>query len=140
MPDPPTGPLYHLFSHFEKGFIGGPGNQLVLLPSCPLKWKSFAGRLAMTVEKRVLCPAHWTALYGTKEWGCEVLSTHVYRRCLNPNKILQTKHVVKSILWMDKVLHHFETMTNHCLLVFNYRGIIILGFRGWCRSESIHSI
>ena len=25
---------------------------------------------------------------------------------------------VKEILWMDEILHHFETMGHHCLLVF----------------------
>ena len=43
------------------------------------------------------------------------------------------------LLWMDEILHHFETRGNHCLLVFT-RGIIrnrgLLGAK-WI---SIHSI
>ena len=41
---------------------------------------------------------------------------------------------------MDEIRsHHFETMGNHCLLVFT-GGIIISGFFGWCRISSIHSM
>ena len=40
------------------------------------------------------------------------------------------------ILWMDKILHHFETMGNHCLLVFagelSFQGL--LGGAGFCPS------
>ena len=42
------------------------------------------------------------------------------------------------ILWMDKILHHLETMGNHCLLGI-YRGIILPGSLRWCRISSIHS-
>ena len=30
------------------------------------------------------------------------------------------------ILWIYKILHHFQLMENHCLLVFIYRGIVSL--------------
>ena len=40
------------------------------------------------------------------------------------------------ILWMDKILHHFETMRNHCLLVCagesSFQGL--LGGAGFCLS------
>ena len=33
-----------------------------------------------------------------------------------------------NILWMDEILHHFETMGNHCLLVFtreaSFQGVL----------------
>ena len=44
-----------------------------------------------------------------------------------------------SLLWMDEILHHFETMGNH-LFVDIDRGIIILGLLRWCRISSTHSI
>ena len=44
-----------------------------------------------------------------------------------------------TILWMDEILHHFETMGNQCLLVFTGTGISIPGFLRWCRISSIHS-
>ena len=34
-------------------------------------------------------------------------------------------------LWMDEVLHHFETMGSHCLLVFTGESFIP-GFLRWC--------
>ena len=37
-----------------------------------------------------------------------------------------------SLLWMGKILHHFETLENQCLLIFT--GIIIVGFLGWVRN------
>ena len=40
--------------------------------------------------------------------------------------------------WTKSISHHFETMGNHCLLVF-HRGSINLGFLRWCRISSIHS-
>ena len=39
---------------------------------------------------------------------------------------------------MDKILHHFETMGIHCLLIFTGK-IIIPGVLRWCRISSIHS-
>ena len=39
------------------------------------------------------------------------------------------------LLWMDEILHHFETM-----LVGIYRGIVIPGFLRWCKILSTHSI
>ena len=47
--------------------------------------------------------------------------------------------VPKHILWMDKILHHFETIGNRCFVGI-YRGLIIPGFRRWCRISSIHSV
>ena len=42
------------------------------------------------------------------------------------------------LLWMDEILHLFETAGNHCLLVFT-GGIIMPGLLRWCRISSIHS-
>ena len=42
-----------------------------------------------------------------------------------------------AILWMDEILHHFESWLKP-LLVGIYRGIIIPGFVMWCRILSIH--
>ena len=44
----------------------------------------------------------------------------------------------ETLLWMDEILHHFETMGHHCLLVF-VGGIILPGFLRWCRTSLIHS-
>ena len=42
------------------------------------------------------------------------------------------------LLCLKEVLHHFETMGNHCLLVLNCRGILIAGFLGWCELDFVH--
>ena len=40
---------------------------------------------------------------------------------------------------MHEIVHHFETMGSHCLLVFT--GVIIIpGFLRWCRISTIHSV
>ena len=39
------------------------------------------------------------------------------------------------MLWMDEILHHFETMGIHCLLIL---GIIIPGFLRWSRISSLN--
>ena len=41
------------------------------------------------------------------------------------------------LLWMDKILHHFESMGNHYMLVFT-GGIILPGFLGWCEMDFVH--
>ena len=41
------------------------------------------------------------------------------------------------LLWMDKILHHLETMGNHCLLGI-CRGTIIPGFLRWCEMDFAH--
>ena len=43
------------------------------------------------------------------------------------------------LLWMDKILHHFETIGNHCSLVFTGESSFQVFFR-WCRILSIHSM
>ena len=43
-------------------------------------------------------------------------------------------------LWMEEILHHLETMVATIKFVGIFRGIIIPGFLGWCRTSSIHSI
>ena len=47
--------------------------------------------------------------------------------------------VPTTILWMDEILHHFETMGKP-LFVGIYKGILIPGFLRWCRVSFIHSI
>ena len=42
------------------------------------------------------------------------------------------------VLWMDEILHQFETMGSHCLLVFTGESFIPRFLR-WCRILSIHS-
>ena len=55
-------------------------------------------------------------------------------KCSDPGKSSQL-----DTLWMDEILHHFETMGNHCLLAFagqsSFQGLV----RRWCRILSIHS-
>ena len=41
--------------------------------------------------------------------------------------------------WMDKILHHLETMGNHCSLVLTGESFSP-GPLSWCRIPSIHSI
>ena len=41
------------------------------------------------------------------------------------------------ILWMDEILHHVETMGNHCLLAFTEESSFQV--LRWCRTSSIHS-
>ena len=38
-------------------------------------------------------------------------------------------HKSEVLLWMDELLHHFETMVNHCLLVVT-REVSFQGFLG----------
>ena len=45
--------------------------------------------------------------------------------------------MVSTVLWMDEILHHFEAMGNHCLLVFTGNQTIP-GLLRWCRILSIH--
>lgn len=73
-----------------------------------------------------------------------VLSTHLHQ---NMRQIIQSKQVAKqkhrlavtTLLWLDEILHHFDTMGNlsHRLLIF-YKGIITPGvlnggFQNGCR-------
>ena len=52
----------------------------------------------------------------------------------------RTKPKATNRLWMDKIRsHHFETMGNHCLLVFTGNQTIP-GFLRWCRNSSIHGM
>ena len=44
------------------------------------------------------------------------------------------------LLWMDEILHHFETMGNHCSSVFTGESLFYVGFLGWCRISFIHSL
>ena len=46
---------------------------------------------------------------------------------------------IRDALWMDKLLHHFETMRNHWLLVFTGESSF-QAFLRWCRIPSIHSM
>ena len=39
---------------------------------------------------------------------------------------------VSPILWMDEILHHLQTMGNHCLLVFTGESNQKPGFLRWC--------
>ena len=44
-----------------------------------------------------------------------------------------------NILWMNEILHHFETIGSHCWFGF-FRGIMVLGFLRRCRILSIRSM
>ena len=46
-----------------------------------------------------------------------------------------------ALLWMDKILHHFETMGNHNVCWYLQGNQTILGFLGWCEMDfaTIHS-
>ena len=58
-----------------------------------------------------------------------------YQESTSSSQAIQPKWT----LWMDKILHHFETMGNHCLLVFTGNQTIP-GLLRWCRILSIHSM
>ena len=47
--------------------------------------------------------------------------------------------ILTILLWINKILHHFENMGKP-LFVGIYRGIFIPGFLRWCRISSIHSV
>ena len=41
------------------------------------------------------------------------------------------------LLWMNEILHHFETMGSHCWLVFTGESFIP-GFLEWCEMDFVH--
>ena len=43
------------------------------------------------------------------------------------------------MMWTDKIMHHFQTMENHCWLAFAGESIILPDFLRWCRNSSINS-
>ena len=40
------------------------------------------------------------------------------------------------VLWVDKIVHHLETMGNH-LFAGIYKGIVMLGFFRWCEMDLV---
>ena len=56
-----------------------------------------------------------------------------------PCKFREPNVTLLVLLWMDKILHHFEAIRKP-LFVGIYQRIIIPGFLRWCRILSIHSM
>ena len=50
---------------------------------------------------------------------------------------VQAETKTLTILWMDEILHRFETMGSHCLLVFTGESFIP-GFLRWCEMDFVH--
>ena len=69
-------------------------------------------------------------------WGLKVMNEESPLGILEPGP--KGNRDLGAILWMDEILHRFEAMGNHCLLVFTGESFIP-GFLRWCRILSIHS-
>ena len=57
-------------------------------------------------------------------------------------KLLAGEQKATELLWVDEILHHFETIANHCLLVFTLGKHRPAGFFRWCEMDFaiIHTV
>ena len=44
-----------------------------------------------------------------------------------------------SLLWMDEILHHFETMFEAIVFCWYLEEIKMWGFLGWCETDFVHA-